>query len=378
MSMLAITPTTAYRICAYNEGDNCTDYCPGGYILNTSGNRCNTSCSYGEYKLIPDGICIDKCDPSIFVVEDQLCGLCKDFDSNKIFKFINGTNCLSDIPDGAELYNEDLSILKCMEGYHYQNDYCIKCYNTCKDCNESSKEENNQKCIKCKDDLLLEDGNCLSQCSSGYKKIGNECINCYDNTCKNFSNNSCNCLECNDGYYLILNKCSECDPSCKTCNNNKNECTSCFNNSFLSENKCVYCSDCNETEKDSCKCASCNEGLYLENFLCKNCSDNCRICDNNTECTFCNNGYYLDKGICLSQCSNGYELIGNECKFCNNDYNKCETFITNSCGCSKCKNTYYLNETKCLKCDFNCYTCINNANECSSCYDNKFLFIISV
>ena len=369
-AMLAITPTAAYKICVYNEGDNCTDNCTDGYVLDTSGNKCGTSCPKGKMKLIPHDICIDNCDTSINVIVNEECGLCKYFDSDKKYKFINGTKCLSTIPKEAELFNQDLFILKCKDEYHYQNDSCVMCFNTCKECYGTSNNETDQKCVECKNNLFLENGNCV--CSNGFVLIGNECHSCDNNKCQIFSNNSCDCLECKEHYYLNESKCLDCDSNCKTCKNSANDCTSCYEHEFLLNNKCLKCTDCKEEELGSCKCKSCKEGFYLENYQCKNCSDNCKICDNNTECTSCNDGFVLEDGICLSQCSNGYELKENECYPCNND--KCKTFTNNTCNCSECKEHYYLNEKDCLDCDSNCKTCNYNSNHCTSCFNDSFLF----
>ena len=73
---------------------------------------------------------------------------------------------------------------KCNDGYYLSgidnNAKCIKCISTCQKC------ESLNKCTKCKEDLILNDGNCVSclslnegceECS----KINNKCTKCYDN-----------------------------------------------------------------------------------------------------------------------------------------------------------------------------------------------------
>ena len=116
-AMLAITSTTAYKICAYKNGNDCTDTCSNSqYLLDISGNTCGSSCPNGKYLFNPSGVCIDQCDPNIYVLDNNICQLCKDKDNSKPYKFINGTECLSEIPKEAEYYNEKLKLLKCRAG----------------------------------------------------------------------------------------------------------------------------------------------------------------------------------------------------------------------------------------------------------------------
>ena len=118
-AMLAITKSTAYKICAYNDNNDCTYECASSsYLLNVDGNTCGSSCPNGKYLFSPSGVCINECDPNVYVLTGTTCQLCKDKDSSTPYKLINGTDCLSEIPNGAEYYNENLKLLKCKEGYH--------------------------------------------------------------------------------------------------------------------------------------------------------------------------------------------------------------------------------------------------------------------
>ena len=159
-SMLMITKDSAYRICAIknSNGDDCVEECPTGQktIFDVDGNKCvdiNKNCDSGKINLIPEDICISlsKCDSSIFISNGTHCGLCRDMDDNKKYKFINGTECLSEIPlEGAKIYNENLSLLVCDSGYILKENTCIiHCFNTCKTCFEYSENENEQKCKTC-------------------------------------------------------------------------------------------------------------------------------------------------------------------------------------------------------------------------------------
>ena len=79
----------------------------------------------------------------------------------------------------------------------YKDGDCIsdkdkECYELCQEnqCTDSSKNISDQKCTKCINDYLLENGNCLTQCSNGYEKLGNICQFCNDNKCQDFETNS--------------------------------------------------------------------------------------------------------------------------------------------------------------------------------------------
>ena len=159
-SMLMITKDSAYRICAIknSNGDDCVEECPTGQkiIFDVDGNKCvdiNKNCDNEKINLIPEDICVSnsQCDTSIFMSNGTHCGLCRDMDDNKKYKFINGTECLSEIPlEGAKIYNENLSLLVCDSGYILQENTCIiHCFNTCKTCFEYSENENEQKCKTC-------------------------------------------------------------------------------------------------------------------------------------------------------------------------------------------------------------------------------------
>ena len=360
MAMLAITPNTVYRICAYNDGDNCTDYCPEGYIIDTSGNICGPSCKANQYIFIPSGVCIDNCNTSIYIIQGQKCGLCKYFDNEKPYKFINGTKCLDKIPEGAKIYDNDSSILICNEGYYFENDSCynnINCYETCEKCIGPSEDEKNQNCTECKSGYVLEKQNCLSKCSYGYGLINGECQECNNkNYCNNFSINSCDCIECIDHYYLNNNECYECDSNCENCFNKPNNCISCDNSSFLLDSQCLKCTVCNETEVNSCKCKSCKEGYFLDNYQCKKCSDDCKTCKSNLECDSCFNGYILENNKCVKCHEN--------CESCfASSQNKIEQ------NCLSCKSGKYLYENNCVdNCEDGLY--IYNNKECKKCNEH--------
>ena len=383
-AMLAITSNTAYRICAYNNGNECIDYCPEGYIITTSGNICRNSsfCPFEKYILMPDRECVDSCDTTINIIDDQLCGTCSYFNPESPYKFINGTICLISPPDGSVIYDEDLYILICQEGYYLVNDtVCEKdiiCYHTCKSCKEEPKDEFHQNCLDCKEDYLFENGNCLLNCSNGFEKVENECKDCNITICKNFSINSCDCLKCEENYYLNESDCYQCDSKCKTCFNNAKNCTSCYEKSFLYNGQCLECTDnCKEKESDSCKCLSCNEGYFFENYQCKKCIDNCKTCNNNDTCNSCFSGYILENNLCnkcnhnCKECfASSFNDTKQNCLSCKNDT---KVLYNNNCV-DECPDNFYKDENKeCKECNNLCKEYDNNCNNCTSCYDGYYL-----
>ena len=173
-SMLAITSESAYRICLIQDSsnaDNCLESCPddsNNLILDIDGNKCSssTACEDGKYTLLPEGVCISSCNTTIYVLQGNNCGLCRDLENTKKYKIIDSTICLSqsEIPVEAEEYNPNFYLYKCKSGYQLGEDgkTCIPhCYPTCKTCSEYSEEEDAQKCVSCNDSYYLEGDNCL-------------------------------------------------------------------------------------------------------------------------------------------------------------------------------------------------------------------------
>ena len=340
LAVLAITKNTAYKICLYTDNNNCVETCSSNkYLLDISGNKCGSDCPTGKYLFKPSGVCINECDESIYIKEGNICQLCKDKDKTKPYKYINGTECLSSYnQETSEYYNEKLYLLKCKEGFHLENNICVSnmiCYELCKNCTAESTNEDDQKCGACINGFVLdENNNC--RCPSGSAKQGKNCNKC-TNTCEKYKLNSCDCLSCSLGYYLVENKCEKCNPSCLSCEEEATKCTNCNKGYFLDSNKCYECSgNCKQNETDSCKCSSCIDGYYLDFYQCKKCSEICQTCnggiinDLNHNCLSCGDNTFLindaEKHICVEDCSVYNATNNNETKTCvfpnNNKPNK--------------------------------------------------------
>ena len=230
ISMLAITENSAYKICALkNElGDDCIESCSGNdnIILDSeNSNKCGNKCKT-KYILIPDQICLDSCNENIYTINGNQCGLCRDIGlDNKIYKLINTSGCLEQIPEAAEYYNEKLKLLKCKEGYNLIDGKCSRipssiCHELCESCYELSLKDDDQKCISCKAGYLLQEGNCIKSCTEGYFQIEKKCEKCHK-LCKSCFENFNKCNSCIDGTYLNIsnNSCLNCSENCKTCSN---------------------------------------------------------------------------------------------------------------------------------------------------------------
>ena len=72
--MLAITKTSAYKICIIKNGDSCIDGCPSNnLILDIYGNKCQSTGDNGKIKLMPEEIYINKedCDLNIYILNSE-------------------------------------------------------------------------------------------------------------------------------------------------------------------------------------------------------------------------------------------------------------------------------------------------------------------
>ena len=322
--MLAITSSSAYLICIAKNGNSCTKTCPYDILkVEKEGNTCTGYCDPDKIMFIPSNICINKeeCDLNIYTLnnDENQCGLCNYFyPSDKKYKLINTSYCLSYIPNNTEFYNEESLILKCKDNYHLTNNSCIpdSCYESCETCFSIYEDANNQHCLTCKEGFTLNNGNCISDsitCPEGsFLDENNICNNC-TNQCKNYVLNSCNCSACHNGYYVEneLGRCRQCGKVCDEYGENNCDCLSCPVNYELEDTNCVECTGCKTSEISSCDCSICLQGYYLDNNKCKQCDEECLNyqentcnCDNNNIYYF--NGYYykVDGSINLLQTDN--------------------------------------------------------------------------
>ena len=281
--MLAITGTSAYKLCIIKSGINCLETCSSGnLILEPTGNKCQTNCDSGKIKLMPEEICINKndCDLNFYILnsDETQCGFCKYFYSDEArYKIINTLGCTSNNKN-TDYYISHLNLIKCKVNHHLVDLECVPdyCYERCETCSEIPSDENNQKCLTCKSGYILKNGNCIVELPTTYFKVStteafdkisstevvignlpttlidikcpegyfltNEkiCLNC-TNICKKYEDNNCNCITCNSGFYLDnVNKiCKKCESICNIYKDNACECVNCPVNYELIDNECI-------------------------------------------------------------------------------------------------------------------------------------------
>ena len=100
--MLVITSDSAYRVCGISYNGECVNKCPDNtkMVIDVDGTKCKSSsssesCDNSEKRiLLPEKICIPKsqCNTTIYKMDNTYCGLCRDMESPKKYRFI-GSNC---------------------------------------------------------------------------------------------------------------------------------------------------------------------------------------------------------------------------------------------------------------------------------------------
>ena len=140
-SMLAITDNSAYEICIISVDGKCIEKCDNDdIIINTKGKN---YCKCPKYYFIPSYKCIDTCDLNFYINVNNQCGLCKDLGGNKIYKLINTTGCLEEIPDNTIFYDEDSFLLTCDENSYLENETCVS-YSHEEEEEEEKEKENKE------------------------------------------------------------------------------------------------------------------------------------------------------------------------------------------------------------------------------------------
>lgn len=287
---MAITEKSAYRICALADNNNkkCISSCSSGSVfINSHGqNFCGDKCP--KYIMEPTGICIDECESSIFhLIDNYKCGFCKDISPDQPFKLLNSSGCLEKKPEKTYLYKPEFKILDkchdscktcsgpsdtecetCEDGYYNISGKCatvaVQRHEKCSYCLKPP-EDDNQNCLSCKDNLLLQKdkGNCVEECNNGYfqnetfcEKCEEPCEACY---------NSTQCITCINGFYFndTDNLCYQCHSKCEICKwgkeNDNEHCIKCMPNKFL----------INETEMGGNCVDKCPEGTFAKDGKCK-------------------------------------------------------------------------------------------------------------
>ena len=397
-SMLATIGTNIYKICPIidEDGITCIEDCTTNTLIrDVDKNFCGTKCpSSDKYLIIPDNYCDTECDKSIYIANttdptNKTCGLCKDMNSDKPYKFIGGNTCLneSDIPDGAYVYNTKLKLLKCKSGYKLDDDNnntCVtNCHSSCKTCSEFSEDDDEPKCLSCDtSNYYLEDTKCIKITrttivtaapteTTPTTEITNipttittttlklspttilvECPDEKCKTCNEESNKLGLCLTCNDGYRkvnytLVLIDYLDCikpeDPKSK---------------------KYYYNSDLSEYRPCYKTCRQCLKAGNAEENNCLECETNYMFRPGNNpynNCVVFSEYYYISnynqyKSLQIYQCPEEAKYYIKEKKSCIYDCTKDDTYkyLYNGNCLSECpegttnnNNICVLNDNKC-------------------------------
>ena len=148
------------------------------------------------------------------------------------------------------------------------------CYDSCETCKELSEDENNQKCIKCRNGFYFKEGtnNCYDKIDTKYyfdedthmfSKCYDDCLTC---STKEISPRQMNCLTCdyNLKYYNKSKNCLNCS---KYVNYEQNECLETIPDGYYLEDK-----DLGTLGKCYYLCKTCIAGPYIKsNYLHMNC-----------------------------------------------------------------------------------------------------------
>ncbi|CAD8122013.1 unnamed protein product [Paramecium sonneborni] len=219
----------------------------------------------------------------------------------------------------------------CQDGYFEINMQCQQCGQQCQTCSQKSdnclscNQEKNRKLQKntciCLDGYFENDQKQCWSCDSNEGKSSKDCKykDCSDNVwtqgedCddgNNFTRDGCsNCKIDND--YSCINTllepsfCFKCNDNCKKCQMNKIQlqvgCIQCNQGFFLFQNQCSQCAEqCLDCKNSASNCISCR---YQTNS-----SGTCQLCQNNL-------GYYSDQinKKCYSKCGDSLKTLEEQC-----------------------------------------------------------------
>ncbi|KAL4435522.1 hypothetical protein ABPG74_020298 [Tetrahymena malaccensis] len=368
---------------------------------NCSQNSCSTNCL-----MCQQGIC-QVCQQNYFLENGQCVSDCTVPNYYKNFQQQTCDQCSTNIRFGSDclecnqnsctkcITNQFIQQGKCVnacgDGYYVtlQSNICYPCNNiNCLSCNPSQPNQ----CLTCPSQgkSLLQNGDCVSQCSSGFYLDTNQCKAC--------TNYSSNCSICNSTICLQCNNNQALDLSSKICINTPCPSTQYLGKNYFGSDACFECSqlfvNCVQCTKDKCsQCDSQKQYLITSNNTCNDsCPDNyypdnnkvcqqcpssqCKTCDtsNPSACQSCflNGSYpYLNElGKCVSQCeANEYlDAVNLKCLTCSSKFSS----SCLSCQClSQCQEGYFPDQSNI------CQTCKSYNSDCVQC-DKKSCIACSV
>ena len=152
------------------------------------------------------------------------------------------------------------------------------CYDSCDKCSSFSEDENDHKCLSCRNGFYFKENtnNCYDKIDTKYyfdkdKEIFRECYkNCLTCSGKENSSNDMNCLSCENDFkfYNRSNNCLNCP---QFVNFNQNECINEIPDGYFLEDE-----ELGSLGKCHYLCKTCNAGPYIDNF--NDYHMNCKSC----------------------------------------------------------------------------------------------------
>lgn len=151
------------------------------------------------------------------------------------------------------------------------------------------------------------------------------------------------CLQCDDGFTVLNNKCEACVQNCRRCDSN------------------------------ILQCDVCSKGFGNLNSITKTCTVQCNVlnCEqcvdgNSNACLTCAKGYRLSALFSCEKCT-----VDN-CADCSAGIGQCDVVA----GVNTCIDGYFLNGGQCTKCESGCSQC-SLSGVCQACNvsDNKFMWM---
>lgn len=199
-----------------------------------STNASCSSCTNG-YNLF-NQTCSVNC-PLGFIGLNKICQPC----TNSCASCSGSTsNCLTCV-SGTYLYNSSTPSCSstCPTNLYPNNltQTCTGCTSPCTFCSGFASN-----CTSCTSGLLLQSGQCVSNCSVGYFPFGSSCVPC-NSTCTACTSQSI-CLSCSSPYVLSGTTCVTSCPSSTPIVNSANKCSACTDPSCVNCSSINYCYQC--------------------------------------------------------------------------------------------------------------------------------------
>ncbi|CAK67842.1 unnamed protein product, partial (macronuclear) [Paramecium tetraurelia] len=381
------------KSCLQAADETSNQYCltciPGQNRILSENLNCDCKDNYSDF----DGT-LDIC-----IICDYTCGVCNDF---------GPTHCTSCL-ESSHRYLTGLGECLCKTSYfddQIQNTECQKCHYSCLRCANSIEQNTCVECPPtrmpsdplatqfqciCEFSNFFDDGllptclQCDASCLTCNGPLSSNCLSC-DSTYREFYLSSCLCPP---GQFDVGQlECAKCHYSCFQCFDNTAEgCINCsidFHLRVLKGNTCK-CIDGYYDEPGSSKCKKCS-------YKCETCEEQAEKClscplnqlrtfDSTTGC-LCPGEYYDQQNVIICQkchfkCKNCSAQTESSCLSC--DPLSYREIKLQQCKCQphyfemevqECASNYY---AQLQFCSALCYECVDRLDNCTSCYDDRYL-----